>query len=393
MRFRFFIFGRLVVAVLLCSTPLLFSPAAAEMTAVSSAPTARILHIEGKIAVKEPDSVEWKTPKQGTWVTKGSQIKTGDGSSCDIGLGEDHHSMVHMTGNTRTVLHALDADKIRVNLEEGSIFARVRDLKKGSTFEVASPTAVATARGTGWEQSVDEINVFEHSVEVEGSGGEIMLVEEGFGVDIDGSGDLKEPEALPAEDKAEWENFETQADNIEAQEASLPADPGFSEEAPNHDEEAPNSDAAGTDDPKDDPADDDHKPEMEGPDDPNMDTDMSDLPGSDSPNAGDDDPNNMDMDMPDFPGSDGPNAGDMEGPSTGEMDTMENSFDSFEDGFGSGGYEGGSGDTTSGGPSPEDYLGEAKEEQQETLPPPPFDPDGSGSMAHCFSQGGTDTTC
>src|SRR3989338_2018794 len=173
MRFRFTVIGRLFSAIILCSTPFLFSLAGAEMASSPSVDAARILHLEGKITVKEPDSAEWKIPMPGTWVEKGSEIKTAEGSSCDIGLGDGHHSMVHMTGNTRTTLHTLNAEKIRVTLEEGRVFARVRDLKKGSTFEIASPTAVATARGTGWEQSVDEVNVFEHSVEVEGAGGEV----------------------------------------------------------------------------------------------------------------------------------------------------------------------------------------------------------------------------
>jgi len=365
MRFHFIILGRLLAVVLFCSTPFLISPARAEMTSAPSMDTARILHLEGKIAVREPNSAEWKTPRQGTWVEKGSEIKTGDGSSCDIGLGEDHHSMVHMTENTRTILHTLDAEKIRVNLEEGSVFARVRDLKKGSTFEVASPTAVATARGTGWEQSVDEINVFESSVEVVGSSGEIFLVQEGFGIDVDDTGDLKEPEALPAEDKAEWENFETQADKVEAQEATLPADPGYNEETA-----SANVDGAG--DPSGDPVEDDPKPGMTGPNDPMHEPDSTEDPMT-GPADG-----NQDI------------LGDPEGPSAGETDPMENSFDSFGDGFGTEGFES-PGDTT-GGPSPEDYLGAAKEEQQATLPPPPFDPEGP-FPPHCASQGGPDPSC
>jgi hypothetical protein len=58
-----------------------------------------------------------------------------------------------------------------------------------------------------------------------------MTVDEGFGVDIDAFGDVKEPEPVSAEDKAEYENFETQAEQAVAEEASLPEDPGYEEPA------------------------------------------------------------------------------------------------------------------------------------------------------------------
>ncbi len=202
----------------------------------------RILSVEGTVQVLEPGESAWKTPKAGAWLKAGSQVKTGAASSCEIGLGEERKSVIHLKENSQTKLQALSASAIQVDLASGSLFARVRDLKKESTFKVSSPTAIASVRGTGWEQSASEVNVFENSVEVAGSGGETMLVEEGFGVDIGPGGDMAPPEPVSADDKAEYESFESQAEQSVAQEASLPEDPGYEE--PSSGEEAPAAEAA-----------------------------------------------------------------------------------------------------------------------------------------------------
>ena len=215
------------LVVLIGSTLFTLSLANAEMAAIPSTDKGRILHLEGMVQVKEPGETSWKTPKNGAWVKAGSEIRTGTASSCDIGLGEGRSSVLQMKENSQTKLQVLDASLIHVNLEAGSIFAKVRGLKKDSTFKVSSPTAIASVRGTGWEQSMEEINVFENSVEVAGINGETVLVEEGFGVDIDAKGDVKEPEPVSAEDKAEYENFETQAEQLVTEEAAAPDDSAF----------------------------------------------------------------------------------------------------------------------------------------------------------------------
>lgn len=190
---------------------------------------ARFLHAEGKVEVKFPNETIWKLPKAGAWIPKDSEIKTGPASNCEIGLGQGRGNVLKMKQNSHTVLDTLNADHIRVNLEAGSIFALVRTLKRDSKFEVKTPTAIASARGTGWEQDMDSVEVFEHAVEVEGSGGEMLTVEEGNGIDIEADGNLDEVHELSADAKEEWAEFETQAEEHVKEEAALPQDAGYEE--------------------------------------------------------------------------------------------------------------------------------------------------------------------
>ena len=220
------------------------SIAHAEIAALPAMDKGRILHMEGMVQVREPGDAVWKTPAIGAWVKTGAEIKTGAESSCDIGLGEGRSSVLQMKENSQTKLQANNASLVHVDLAAGRVFAKVRGLKKDSTFKVSSPTAIAAARGTGWEQSMEEVNVFENSVEVAGSSGETMLVEEGFGVDIDAAGDVKEPEPVSAEEKAEYENFETQAEQLTEQEAASPDEPEAEAESGNKEEPGGSDDSA-----------------------------------------------------------------------------------------------------------------------------------------------------
>lgn len=183
---------------------------------------ARILHLEGTVQAKAPQDKEWKVMQKGAWLEQGTAVKTTTDSSCDIALGENRKSVVHMKADSQTVMASLNPGSIRVDLQQGRLFALVRDLKKESKFEVSSPTAIASARGTGWEQTLDSVHVFERSVDVVGANGEEMLVEEGKGIEISTDGNLGEAFDLPAEAKQEWNRVEVSAEQHVAEEPSLP---------------------------------------------------------------------------------------------------------------------------------------------------------------------------
>ena len=183
-------------------------------------PAARIADVEGSVQVRSPQSADWKTTKTGDLVEQGSSLKTSSQSSCDIALGEDRKSVVHMKADSLTLLNSLDPEKVRVDLQQGHIFSLVRGLKKDSKFVVSSPTAIASARGTGWEQGLDSVKVFESSVDVTGATGEEMLVGEGQGVEIAADGNLGEVFDLPEDTKEEWKSVENAVEQHAAAEPS-----------------------------------------------------------------------------------------------------------------------------------------------------------------------------
>jgi hypothetical protein len=214
--------GRVFAGALFCAAAFLLPPASAEETNMPSPAAAVILRLEGKVEVKEPGGTDWGTAEQDAWIKKGTEIKTGPASGCDIGFGENRLSVIRLMANTRVTLRTMDAEKIRVNLDEGRVLAKVRDLQADATFELASLSLVATAQTAGWEQSLDEVSVFENSIDTAPSGGQPMLVEEGFGVAVDSAGILKELKVLSPEEKAEWAESGMQTDTPAYEEIADP---------------------------------------------------------------------------------------------------------------------------------------------------------------------------
>lgn len=368
-------FGLRIPSIFLMAAFFMTAVGPTDITHAESATTApdvwkgRILSTSGLVQVKSPGEDAWKVPQKGAWVAQGSDIKTASGATCEIGLGENRSSVVRMKSDSETKLSKMTSEKIRVDLKAGGIYTLVRDLKKGSTFEVVSPAAVATARGTGWEQDMDTIQVFESVVEVTGSEGEKLLVEEGFGVEIE-NGDVKEPFDLPAESKSEWENFETQAEKSVSEEPTLPADAGYEVSPPAGSEGPVPTEGVTTSETQPLPSSDNQDPlGANPPDDPNS---PDPLPDSSDPTGNFDGPSGEGS-TADMGWGDSPSAGDGFGDTMdGSAGTGESGFDNFNgDGFGGfeGGFEGPTGSDTTGGSEP---FHDIKQEQHDnTLPPPP----------------------
>jgi hypothetical protein len=221
------------------------SPACAEVSPLA-ADSAKVMFAQGSIEFKAPGEASWQPLSKGDVLPAGSEIRTSAASACEIGLGEAKRSVVRMKEDSQTTLETLSSEKTRVNLGSGKVMVWVRDLKPGAVFEVASPTAVASARGTAWEQDTDSIQVFEDDVELETPGGDSMIVEEGMGLDVREDGSLGEVFEVPAEAKAEFESFQQEAaehsTETESETETAKEEPA-QEEAPTEEEEAPAEEA------------------------------------------------------------------------------------------------------------------------------------------------------
>ncbi len=210
-----------------------------SLSSSALASQAHILHIEGTVEAKAP-SEDWKPVQKGAALGEGSLVRTGAASSCEIAI-DGSKSVVRMKENSQTALPAITETNVRVELKEGKVLVWLRDLPKKSSFQVSSPTAVATARGTGWEQGMDEMRVFENSVEVAGAGGDSKVLEEGQGIgfESDGLGEIFE---VPQEARAEWDSFQDEADkHIAEEDAPAPAQAEEKTEAAAATEAAPST--------------------------------------------------------------------------------------------------------------------------------------------------------
>lgn len=90
----------------------------------------------------------WQEVKKGLRLYSGDSVKTGESSSVDVAFDSSKNNLVSIRPRTHVVLKITESEKIE--LIDGEVFALVKRLPPGSSFEVRTPTAVCGARGTGW---------------------------------------------------------------------------------------------------------------------------------------------------------------------------------------------------------------------------------------------------
>lgn len=164
------------------------------------------LGVEGQAQVQEPGSSEWKKLVKGAVLSEGACVSTQEGASCLLGFEGDKKGALKIKPGSTLALKNL-GEPTQMSLEEGGIFVKLRNLKKESRFEVISPTATATVRGTGWSQSADRMEVFEGSVHVLGFSGDQTDLAENQAVSIDTTGHLGEIGPADEESKQAWNDF------------------------------------------------------------------------------------------------------------------------------------------------------------------------------------------
>ncbi|MBR30228.1 MAG: hypothetical protein CMN77_02865 [Spirochaetaceae bacterium] len=96
--------------------------------------------------------------KAGTIIKAGQLLKTGANSFCDLQVrGGDGAAMIRLRANTELVLTGRqfkDKKKILAELRKGNGMFDLDKITSSENFETASPTAVASVRGTKYEVSV-----------------------------------------------------------------------------------------------------------------------------------------------------------------------------------------------------------------------------------------------
>ncbi len=84
--------------------------------------------------------------KQGMFVLKGDTLVVGKASSADLAFDEAWQNTARLSENTRVNMTSLEP--VRLNMVSGDIYSKLDALVKGTSYEVKTPTAVATVRGT-----------------------------------------------------------------------------------------------------------------------------------------------------------------------------------------------------------------------------------------------------
>lgn len=181
------------------------------LSAKASGEDAVVLWTEGDVSFEMPGAESPQPVGSGSTVPEGTRVVTAENASCGLGFeGPLAESAVMIEPRSSARLESL-GNSVHIGLDEGSIFTKLSKLRKDSIFKVETPTAVATARGTGWEQSNERMEVFEGAVTLEARSGlkESILEGDAYEFSLDGSLALKRP--ADESSRQSWNGFVVRA--------------------------------------------------------------------------------------------------------------------------------------------------------------------------------------
>ncbi len=104
-----------------------------------------VMSLEGTATVSN-STVSGKPIQEGDVLKTEDLITVGAGSYVDLAYDKDWNNVTRVEENSKVRLRSLYPTT--VELEEGGVFAKLKSLPKDSTFEVKTPTAIASVRGT-----------------------------------------------------------------------------------------------------------------------------------------------------------------------------------------------------------------------------------------------------
>lgn len=113
--------------------------------------SANISEIQNTVEARESDSAEWQAAGTGEQIPAGGGVRTGDASRARLDIAPDT-TVLRIAPNTEFKLVTLPpepADPVtRFVLAAGKLFAQVTKQLGGGSFEVETPSGVATVRGS-----------------------------------------------------------------------------------------------------------------------------------------------------------------------------------------------------------------------------------------------------
>jgi hypothetical protein len=154
-----------------------------------------ILESRGTVEIKLPGSDSFVVAKDGTVLTHDTIISTGFKSFAKIKIGDAIITVRPLTRLSLTEIQSLEStEKIDVYLQTGRVKIDVNPpAGKEASFSVASPSAVASVRGTSFEFDTRNLYVNEGKVSFTGNSGQTVTVEEGDNSQIDFNGGATNP--------------------------------------------------------------------------------------------------------------------------------------------------------------------------------------------------------
>lgn len=200
---------------------------------------AQIFRVQGSVKILKAGSADWIPAEKSMRIAVGDQILTGPDSYLEIAYDDRFLNIARIDAGTKAEFQSIEPTIVR--LEDGSIFSALDGLK-GSSYQVATPVAVAAVRGTHFEVNYEAMtqkfdaavfpDVREHisAVEISNDQGLSLLIKEGTEADLAG-GVASEPRPIePEKILAIQEKLEALLENVDPSLRILSEEPAAQEE-------------------------------------------------------------------------------------------------------------------------------------------------------------------
>jgi hypothetical protein len=172
--------------------------------AVEAESTAELVDIFGDVEVKQGDT--WVTAENNMELHRYDSVRTGDNSSASIIIFKG--SIIRLDSNTEVYLEELiqgeEGTFVTIEQEAGRTWSTVQKISGIDEYEVQTPTAVASVRGTSFDINIENgttiVGVIKGSVDVKKTDNEtVYTVLENYSVAVD-SEEVGEPEDFDLDD-------------------------------------------------------------------------------------------------------------------------------------------------------------------------------------------------
>ncbi|HPP06535.1 MAG TPA: FecR domain-containing protein, partial [Syntrophorhabdaceae bacterium] len=157
-----------------------------------------VTFVKGDAMLQRNNSQEWIKLKQGDLIKQGDSLKTGDKSTLEITF--EDKSILFMRPNTLLTVNTLEKKGVfaivnNINLKSGKAISNIKKITGTEPrYEVTTPSAIASVRGTDFRISVDE----KWATRAEVLDGHIMVKATGKSVEVNaGEGTVVEKDATP----------------------------------------------------------------------------------------------------------------------------------------------------------------------------------------------------
>lgn len=140
----------LLLAALLAAGPLAVWAQAPEPASDDQTPEheARLTKIDGTVYIhlQDQDDDQYVPAEEDASLDDGDMIRTGDDGTAELTL--DGQSVIEISPNSDFIINSLAPEKTEFHVGIGAIVAKIKHLIQGEGMSFATPTAVASVRGT-----------------------------------------------------------------------------------------------------------------------------------------------------------------------------------------------------------------------------------------------------